>query len=441
MSLQTDLDSAPGKRPLYWRKRPLYWGLALGLLVVLVGAALWMRTHSQSAGADSSGAGKAKLNKRSAGKEPANRVRMEMAAQRNIGLSVRAAETRNVIETLQVTGSVGANETKLSHIRPITQGRILTVSVRLGDHVRAGQILAVYDNIELGEILGQYGVALADLEKSRAAADASRKALERARNLVSLGAIAQAEVERRSADYATTTAAINIQRAELARIEEKMHRFGLTDAEIRKTVDASGGREHREVSRTILRAPFNGVVTKYDIAEGEVVGPDREVFTIADLSTVWVQADVYEKDIAALRKNVPVKVIVDSYPGESFSGRITYISDVLDPKTRTAKVRCEVLNPTGRLKLDMFATIVIPSPKGRSAVMVPSAALQQIDDQQIVFVQVAEDEFERRDVKLGSREGDWVEIVSGVKAGERVVTAGSFDLKSALLRAEIGEGE
>lgn len=436
MSLQGETRRVYAKRPLYWAL-----GLGLSLIVVLLAVDIWTRVHTKSAAADSVQPQQAKKDEKPAGAEASNRVRMELAAQRNIGLKVQTAETRSVVETLQVTGSVGANETRVGHVRPITQGRILSVAVRLGDSVRAGQTLAVYDNIELGEILGQYGVGLAELEKAKASAEASQKALERARNLVSLGAIAQAEVERRSADYTTNTAAINTQRAELARIEEKMHRFGLTDADIKQTTDASGGHEHREVSRTTLRAPFNGVVTKYDIAEGEVVGPDREVFTIADLSTVWVQADVYEKDIAGLRKGVPVKVLVDSYPGEAFPGRITYISDVLDPKTRTAKVRCEVQNPTGRLKLEMFATIVIPTPKGRSAVMVPSAALQQINDQQLVFVQVAENEFERRDVKLGSREGDWTEIVSGVKPGERVVTAGSFDLKSTLLREQIGEKE
>ena len=419
-------------------KRGFYWGLALALIAALLSADIWMRSRSKPAETDSASGEQAKKRESS---ETGNRVKVEPVAQHNIGLAVQAAETRSVIETLQVTGSVGANETRVGHIRPITQGRILSVSVRLGDTVRAGQSLAVYDNIELGEILGQYGVGLAELEKARAASEVSQKSLERARNLVALGAVAQAEVERRNAEYATAIAGINTQRAELARIEEKMHRFGLTDTEIKATVDATGGREHREVSRTTLRAPFNGVVTKYDIAEGEVVGADREVFTIADLSTVWVQADVYEKDIAAVRKDLPVKVAVDSYPGESFQGRITYISDILDPKTRTAKVRCEVLNPTGRLKLDMFANIVIPTPKGRSAVMVPSSALQQINDRQLVFVQVAENEFERRDVKLGSREGDWVEIVSGVKPGDRVATTGSFDLKSTLLREQIGEKE
>lgn len=420
-------------------KRWLYLGVSLAVIAALLGADVWLRVRPEKATALAS---EPKVtDKDSAESGNPNRVKMDLVAQRNVGLKDEEVTTRNVVETLQVTGSVGPNETRVGHIRPLTQGRILSVAVRVGDVVRAGQTLAVYDNIELGETLGQYGVAMAEMQKAVAAAGTSEKSRERARNLVTMGAVAQAELERRDADYATALAGINSQRAELARIEEKMHRFGLTDEEIKATVDTSGGHGHREVSRSTLRAPFSGVVTKYDVAEGEVVGSDRELFTIADLSTVWVQADVYEKDISVVRKGLSVKVSVDSYPGEFFDGRITYVSDALDPKTRTAKVRCEVPNPGGRLKLDMFASIEIPTPKGRSAVMVPATAIQQIDDRQLVFVRVGETEFERRDVKLGSREGDFVEIVSGVKLGDRVVTKGSFDVKSTLLREQIGEKE
>lgn len=417
-------------------KRLIFWGLAFGVIAALLATDIWVRSRSGSATTQPGGTEK---KEGSEGSEGGKRVKMEPDAQRNIGLATQPAETRNVVETLQVTGSVGPNETRVAHIRPLTQGRILNVLAILGDTVRPEQTLAIYDNIELGELLGQYTVGLAELEKARATAEASQKSLERARNLVALGAVAQAEVERRSAESAGATAAINTQRAELARIEEKMHRYGLTDEEIKEATQT--GREHREVSRTTVRAPFGGVVTKYDLAEGEVVGTDRELFTVADLSTVWVQADVYEKDIASIKKGIPVKVAIDAYPGESFQGRITYISDVLDPKTRTTKVRCEVPNPSGRLKVDMFATITIPTPQGRTAAMIPSAAVQQINDQPVVFVAVAPNEFERRDVKLGSREGDWVEVASGLKAGERVVTAGSFDLKSTLLRGQIGGEE
>ena len=425
-----------------WRaKRSLYWGVALGIIAILLAADLWARLHSKSAAATPPPREATAQEVKSGEAAASNRVKMEALGQHNIGLLVEPAETRSVVETLQVTGSIGPNETRVAHIRPITRGRVLKVMARLGDEVRAGETLAIYDNIELGEAIGQYGVGLAELQKAQTSAEVAKRSLERSRNLVALGAVAQAEVERRNAEHANALSSINTQQAELARIEERLHRFGLTDADIKRTVDPTQGREHREVSQSMLRAPFNGVLTKYDLTEGEIIDIDREVFTIADLSTLWVQADVYEKDIAAIQKNVPVKIVVDAYPRDVFTGRITYISDLLDPKTRTAKVRCEVPNATGRLKLDMFATISIPTPQGRSAVMVLSAAVQQINDQPLVFVRVAPNEFERRQVKLGARVGDWVEVSAGVKAGEQVVTTGSFDLKSSLLREQIGEKE
>ena len=425
-----------------WReRRTLYLGLALAAVAILLAADVWTRLHSRSPATSTQPSEAGEKERKPGEAAESTHVEMEPLAQRNVGLTVVPAETRSVIQTLQVTGTVGPNETRVGHIRAITRGRVLKVFVRLGDEVRSGQTLATYDNIELGETIGQYGVGLAELEKAQTGAEVAKRSLERARNLVALGAVAQAEVERRNAEHANALSAINTQRAELARIEEKMHRFGLSDADIKRTIDPGEGREHREVSQTILKASFSGVITKYDIAEGEIVDTDRELFTIADLSTVWVQADLYEKDIAIIRKNLPVKIVVDAYPHDLFTGRITYISDLLDPKTRTAKVRCEVSNPTGRLKLDMFATISIPTPQGRSAVMVPSAGVQQINDQPVVFVRVAPSEFDRRRVTLGVREGDWVEVSSNVKPGEMVVAQGSFALKATLLREQIGEKE
>lgn len=180
---------------------------------------------------------------------------------------------------------------------------------------------------------------------------------------------------------------------------------------------------------------------KYDIAIGEFVDTSRSLFTVADTSTVWVQADLYEKDLAAAQVGQPVKLTADAYPGEIFTGRLTYISDVIDTKTRTAKLRCEVPNPDGRLKLDLFVTVMIPTPARRAAVMVPETSVQQINDQSLVFVRLNEREFQRRDVRLGSEENGWVEVSQGVRPGERVVTQGSFQLKAALLREQIGGQE
>lgn len=406
-----------------------WWPVAVGAALI-VAAILWWRPVSKPS---------PEVGTKAEEKTDPNVVNMNLDAQHNIGLAVQSVRTGKVVENIQATGTVGPNETRVVPLRPLARGRVERVFVRFGDAVRKGQALVVYDNIELGELLGQYMVALAALEKAKADAEVTKRAVERAGGLVDLGAVALAEFERRNAEAASARSAINTQRAELARIDEKFHRFGLTHAEIEQF--EKSGSDDRAMSRTTLVAPFDGVVTVYNVSEGEVVDPTSQLLTIADLSTVWIQANIYEKDIAAVHVGLSVPVSVESYPGEAFACRTTYISDLLDPKTRTARMRCEVPNPNRRLKLDMFVTLKIPSPSDREAVMVPLPAIQRINDQPVVFVRRDDTTFVKREVKLGSTSGDLAEVRSGLKAGEQVVTVGSFQLKSILLRAEIGGEE
>lgn len=368
---------------------------------------------------------------------PAGTVKLEPAGLRNIGLTVVQAQVRAVRQVVVATGTIGPNESRLVRIRPLARGRIERVYVRPGDRVRTRQPLVDYDNIELGELIGAFLSAVAAREQARTEAEVASRSLKRARALVELGAVARAELERRDAEHQNALASLDSRRAEVAKIEEKLHRFGLTDADIQKLSSPADSDYHRETSHSTLRAPFDGVIIKYDVAEGAVVGPDDELFTLADLSMVWVLADVYEKDIGRIRLGQEARIVTDAYPGQIFRGRITYVSDMLDPATRTAKVRCEVPNPDGRLKLEMFVTVELPTPLGRQALMVPSTAIQQIDGQPVVFVQTGEGRFERRNVRLGASSNGWVEVTSGVREGEPVVTEGSFHLKSALLRERI----
>ncbi len=412
------------------RMRRRWAWIAIVLLVAVIGIVWWARSGRETQQA---------VTEEGEHKTDPNQVAMGIEAQRNIKLAVERATTARVSETIQATGSVGPNETRVAPIRPLARGRIEKVLVRLGDPVRKDQPLAIYDNIELGELIGQYMVGLAALEKAKSDAEVAKRSVDRAKNLVDLGAVAKAELERRSAEHASALSAIDTQRAEMARVEEKFHRFGLTEAEIQKI--EKSGLGHREFSQSTLRAPFNGVVIKYNVGEGQTVDTEDELFTIADLSTVWIQANIYERDIAAIRKGLTVPVTLGAYPGRTFNCLTTYVGDVLDPKTRTAKARCEVANPEGLLKIDMFATLLIPSPTGRDAVMAPKTALQTVNDRSVVFVKVGETEFVKRDVETGTIDGDRVEIKSGLKPGESVVTNGSFQLKSILLREQIGGEE
>ena len=437
------------EKPIETLQRPLARNKGQIILVVvflavagLIIAAIWMRS-GQPAGAANTEQKEAKEAGEEHGEEgehaEASVITLDEEAQEEMGLEVETAQLRSTSGTFQITGVVGPNQTRQAHIRPLSRGRIEKVYVRAGDRVRAGQPLVAYDNIELGELVSEHASAKATLDKANAEAEVSKRSLERAQRLVELGAVTKAEYEKRDAEYKSALASINIQKSQVAMVEQKMRRFGMTDAEI-DNLDARAARQ-RDLPNTVLRSPFNGIVMKSEVAEGEAVDTERELFTIADLSTVWVQGDVYEKDIAAIRQGQQVTLTVNAYPGETFTGRITYLSDVLDPQSRTAKVRCEVANPRGLLKLEMFATIQVPTGVQRETLMIPAAAVQQVDKESVVFVKVDENKFEKREVELGAQSGGWVEVLDGLKEGEKVVTAGAFMLKSHLKKEEFGEDE
>lgn len=370
---------------------------------------------------------------------PQGVVEISEAAQKNSSLQIVAVETQVLPAVIDVTGVVAPVESRVAHIRPLARGLIERVSVSLGARVQPGQPLVVYDNIALGELIGEYLSEVAALRQAETDRDVKQRVLERSEELIKLEAIAQQQLEQRRAEFRNAEAAIASQRARVSKVEEQIHRFGLSETELAELSPEEGGDGHRTASHNVLRAPFAGVITKYDVAAGEVVEPERELFTITDLSTVWIQADVYEKDLGKVRAGVNATIRADAYPDRIFTGRLTYVSDVIDPTTRTAKVRCVVPNSDDALKLDMFVKVAIPTNDRRAAIVVPVSALQTVDERRVVFVKQSTTRFERRIVQTGMTAGDLVELTSGVKPGEMIVGAGSFYLKTALLRERIGD--
>jgi cobalt-zinc-cadmium efflux system membrane fusion protein len=370
---------------------------------------------------------------------PAGTVEVPAAAQTNAGIESAPTETAPLREVLDVTGIVAPDESRVAHIRPLAKGVIEKIDISLGSRVTTGQSLLTYDNVELGQLVGDYLTEQAALRQSQTDRDVRKTSMDRAENLIKIEAIAQQELDVRRAEFRNAEAGVASAEARVARVEEQLHRFGLTDQDLRALRSNSPEGPHREASHSVVRAPFAGVVTKLDVASGEVVGSDKELFTVADLSTVWVLADVYEKDLTRVVADGTVRVRVDAYPDRAFVGRIAHVSDIIDPATRSAKVRCVVDNRDGALKLDMFAKVTIGTKDVRDALSVPVDAVQQVGTQSVVFVRQSETRFERRDVQLGRRSLDRVEVLSGLKAGDVVVGRGSFYLKTALLRERIGD--
>jgi cobalt-zinc-cadmium efflux system membrane fusion protein len=356
-----------------------------------------------------------------------NLVEMSVSAQQHIGMVVAPAALTQLNEYLRATGTVQPIDSRIGVVNPLARGRIAEVRTKVGDRVEAGQTLAVFDNIEAGELLSQEQSARADLERLKAQLIPAARQAERSRRLADIGAGAEKDYESGKAEKEGIEANIRSQQALIDGIRQRLRRFGVSDDSPRGTF------------LTPLKAPFSGVVTKAQASIGDVVDAGRDVFTIADLSRVWVQAEVYEKDLGRIRIGQSAFITVDTYPNQPFEGKVAYISDVLDPQTRTARVRCEVANHDLRLKTDMFANIELPTKFSKQALALPASALQEVNGKNVVFIRRSATQFEKREVERGVTVNNQTEIVSGLKPGDPVVTQGAFHLKSILAGGELAE--
>jgi cobalt-zinc-cadmium efflux system membrane fusion protein len=355
----------------------------------------------------------------------------------NMQLHMVQTELRPLVRRVPATGVVGYNELRLARITPPARGRIEALEVVVGDPVRAGQRLALMDDFDLSQARSQVASAQAQLVQATAEASAAQAAVARAADLIRTGGMAESELERRRADAARTQAELRTRQAELQQWQDAEQRLMPTDSTGADSGGAAAADQGPRDSQGAIIAPFSGVVDAVATSPGEIVDATNQIFTVADLSTVWVQAAVAEGDLGAVRVGDAVSIRIGAYPDRTFAGRVTYIADQIDPQTGTARIRCEVPNPDGALRVNMFANVVIASPLGRSAILVPSAALQTINDQSVVFIPTGSGHFAWRAVHAGLVSGNQTEITGGLAAGTTVVTDGSYWLKAALLRNTI----
>ena len=361
-------------------------------------------------------------------KQESKLLEMTAQAQQHVGLRTTRVAFKELQEYLHVVGTVQPIDTRIGHVRPLTRGRVEKVDVRVGDRVRAGQALATFDNIEAGEVLAQYQGAVAELQRLKLQQASAQRISERNSELSDIGAIAKKNAELSHVEAQSAQDSVRVQESVVAGLVSRLRRFGVEQVNVSNP-------------STVIRAPFAGVVIKAQTAPGDVFDADRELFSIADLSHVWVQAEVYEQDLGRVKVGQRAVITVDTYPEERFQGEVTYLGDILDPQTRTARVRCEVANPGIRLKLDMFASIELPTHFSRRALVVPASAIQELNGNSVVFVRKTPTGFEARPVKAGKTLEEETEIQSGLQEGEQVVSVGSFHLKSVALSGQIGEEE
>jgi cobalt-zinc-cadmium efflux system membrane fusion protein len=337
--------------------------------------------------------------------------------------------SRTTIETVPVErgrfrlsrefpATIRPNENELAEVTTLIRGRVVNVQVDVGADVKKGDLLALLHSTDLGLAEGAYLKATARLHE----ADVSYK---RAKDLYEAQAVSLAELQRREAAMRTAS-------AEAREMQNQLELLGVPRREIDRL-----NREHTIKADVPLRAPFDGRVIMRNITRGEVVETNQKFFTVADLSDIWVIAAVPEKDVEYIQKGHPVDIVAAAYPHGIFKGTITYVGDVLDPATRTLPVRVTAPNPDKRLKPEMFALVRIQATPDPNTLTVPLSAIQNGPTGNVVFVQRGPSEFEMRTVRLGEEYGDVAAVLDGVRAGEPVVTKGSFVLKSEMERHKI----
>jgi cobalt-zinc-cadmium efflux system membrane fusion protein len=314
---------------------------------------------------------------------------------------------------IRLPGVVEPNAYREVAVTPLVAGRVTRVSAELGASVRRGQTLAQIYSPELAEAQTKYVSAKAMLE-------AHDRELQRTQKLVEIGAASRQEMERIHAEHAAQTAAVQSARSQLELL-------GVSASSLDAL--ASGSKLN---ATTSVPAPIDGVITERAANVGLNVDQATPLFTVVDLSTVWIIADVYEKDFSQVRIGNDATVTTSAYPNLSLRGRISYIDPQVNPETRTAKVRVEVPNPRRELRLGMYADVVVAGAPGASVPVIPRSAVQNVGDRTVVYLANPREpgKFTEREVRLGDASGEQVEVTAGVQPGDVVVTEGSFFVRA-----------
>jgi membrane fusion protein, copper/silver efflux system len=313
-----------------------------------------------------------------------------------------AIQTENVHNTsvavpLTLPGKVSLNERRVADITARVSGRIEKLNVFTNDRVNAGAALAQLYSQDVLTMQNEFLLAAERWNRTqRAATEDNTKAI-----------------------YESA--------------KRKLIVVGMSERDLNEL----------EATRTpqllfTVRAPFGGTILDSKIRQGAFVQMGTELFGLADLSTVWVLADIYEKDLPSVRNGMNAHVTVTAYP-DSFIGRISTIYSVLDEKTRTVKARVEVQNRNGKLKPEMFCNVMIETQYGKETIKIPASALLGETEKHFVFVALNDTTFERREIRTGRETRDFAEVLDGLLVGEKLVVKGGFFLKSELAKETFGE--
>jgi Cu(I)/Ag(I) efflux system membrane fusion protein len=315
------------------------------------------------------------------------------------GIKTEIVKGKSIAVPLTLSGKVGFDERKIAHITSRIPGRVEEVRVFTNDNVASNTVVAEIYSQDFISLQYEFIQAIERMERSLQGSQDEQKT-------------AQSLYES---------------------VLQKLTILELSDDDLNDLRTSKKPKQYYSI-----RAPFAGTILESKVKKGMFLQSGEELFDFADLSTVWVLADVYERDLARVRTGMSAEVTTTFYPG-SFYGTITSIYNVVDEKTRTVKARIELNNASRRLKPEMFCTVKIQTQFGKETIKIPSTALMGDTEKHFVFVAINDSTFERREIRTGVETKEFAEVIDGLLLGERIVVLGGFFLKSELAKETFGE--
>lgn len=346
-------------------------------------------------------------------------VRLDEATRQEFGVEVATANSGHLEVHVSLTGEIVIDPDRLVHVAPRVSGIVRHVDKRLGDEVRAGDVMAVIDSRELSELKSAYLVA-----RERMALAAS--SFEREEKLWKQEVSSERE-------YLEATQTLAETRIEMRAAEQELHALGFSESYLHQL-----RFEDDSFTRYEIIAPFDGTVIEKHVTLGEFLQSDTGAFAVADLSSVWANLTLYQNDLSSVFEGQSAHVSAGKSMAPA-SGQVAYVSPIIDEETRTATVRVVLDNPDGRWRPGTFVSGKIDVGEIEVDIIVPKSSLQTMDSQTVVFVE-ADEGFEPRPVTLGRTNDTSVEVIAGLNRGQRYVTHGSFTLKAQLAKGAFGDG-
>jgi cobalt-zinc-cadmium efflux system membrane fusion protein len=352
--------------------------------------------------------------------------------QKEWGVVVGSTVREEVASQITLPGVLSLDQNRTAQISSLVGGKVASLAVDLGESVRKGQALLMINSPEFVQAQANFLQTVAKL-------NLSRKEYERAKILFREKAIEEKEFLRREAEFENLS-------TEAGGLGSILHSYGFDHEQTEKLIEKCVTRksddnlcELADANLPIL-SPLKGTITFRDVILGEHVEPNKVLFTVSDLRTLWALLDAYEKDLPFIKKESEVIILSSLYPGREFKGKITYISDTIDAKLRTIKIRVDVKNDQALLKPNMFIQGIIENKAaGQKLLAVPEEAVQTLNGEKIVFILEDEDVFAVQHVELGRKIGKRRIIAQGLKEGQKVVIQGAFKLKSELNKGTFGQ--